>query len=510
VSDVALPAERWSSLALWHPDGVAPRSVVVGSGCPAKLRPGSNTIAGAQTAPADLVLVCPGGGERRRSRWLADALASVAATLDADGLLYLVVPATRRWRAAALLRAHGLERAATVVHIPNLATSRYLVPVSALPLRYALARLMPGYPRARRVARVLLHLAGTERVIGATLPAVALVGRRPAARPLFEWLFRLHEDVAVTGDGGAEHVVAVTSWRAQGGPTVLHVLALGCEQAALVVKVPGAPDDVTRIEEEEAILRRLGPAARAAGARLPVARLARLPDGRPVLVQTAVQGRPLAAVIAERPSTVTAILDDVSAWLERWNRATRRLEPLDAAVLDRELLQPAALVTPHIATGEQYRAWLVARCARLAGARVPFTACHNDLTMRNVLVDGEAPLGIVDWETGEEKGLPNGDLAYSVVDAVAAATGYASRVAAFAKCFFQEGEHAPVASRLLARSCHVLEVSPALAEIAFHACWVRHAADELRASGGKGRGPFLEVVERLAQYRNRVCTGMER
>jgi hypothetical protein len=487
--------------------------MVVGSGCPAKLHPASSAIehsrAAREDGPADLVVVCPGRGERRRSGWLEEALASVAAILDADGVIYVVLPATRRRRAAALLRAQGLELVAAVAHIPNVATSRYLVPVSTLALRYAFSRLMPSHPRARRVARVLLGLAGAEHMVGALFPAVALVGRRPAARPLFEWVFRLQEDVTAAGGGLAGHVVAVTSWRAQGGPTVLHLLMPDREQATLVVKVPSAPDDVARIQEEESILRRLGPAARAAGARLPAARLAHLADGRPVLVQTAVAGRPLAAVISERPGGLAAILEEVSAWLARWNRSTRRMEVLDAAVLDRELLGPAALVTPLVAAGEQYRSWLVARCTSLAGARVPFTARHNDLTMRNVLVDGEASLGIVDWETGEERGLPNGDLAYAVVDAVAATAGYASRVAAFAKCFLPDGEHAPVVGRLFARSCRTLDVSPALAEIAFHACWLRHAADELRATEGGARGPFLEVVERLAEQRDRVCTGMQ-
>ena len=523
MSDAALPAARWSSLALWHPDGVAPRSVVVGSACPAKLRPTGSVIERAHGArerePVDLVLVWPGRGERGRSEWLEEALASVSATLAPDGVIYLVLPATRRRRAAALLRAHGLEIVAAVAHLPDVATSRYLVPVSAAPLRYALSRLIPSYPRARRAARVLLGLAGAEQVVGSLFPAVALVGRRPGARPLFEWLFRLQEGVtgavderagdgAATVGGEAGRVVAVTSWRAQGGPTVLHVLTPGREEASVIVKVPGAADDVARVEEEESVLRRLGPAARAAGARLPMARLARLSDGRPVLVQTAVAGRPLAALIAERPSALAAILAEIAAWLERWNCSTCRVETLDAAVLDRELLRPAALVTPLIAAGAQYRSWLVARCAGLAGVPVPLVARHNDLTMRNVLIDGEGSLGIVDWETGEEKGLPNGDLAYTVVDAVAAAAGYASRVAAFTQCFLPDGAHVPVVGRLLARSCHALELSPALAEVAFHACWLRHAADELRVMEGRAPGPFLEIVERLAQRRDHMCMGM--
>ncbi|MBI3769760.1 MAG: hypothetical protein HY271_14910 [Deltaproteobacteria bacterium] len=483
----------------------------MGSGCPAKLCSASGAIerSHATRENADLVLVGPGRGECRRSGWLEEALASASAILDADGVIYVVLPATRRRRAAALLRAQGLELVATVAHLPNVKTSRYLVPVTPLALRYALSRLISSYPRARRLARVLLELAGAGHVVGTILPAVALVVRRPAARPPFEWLLRFPESVTALGGDLAWRVVMVTSWRAQGGSTVLHLLAPGREQATLVVKVPGIPEDVVRIEQEESILRRLGPAARAAGARLPEARLAQLADGRPVLVQTAVTGRPLAAMIAERPGTLAAILEEVSAWLERWNRSTRRVEALDAAVLEREILRPAALVTPLVAAGEQYRSWLAARCASLAGAQVPFTARHNDLTMRNVLADGEAPLGIVDWETGEEKGLPNGDLAYTVVDAVAAAAGYASRVEAFAQSFLPEGEHARIVSRLFARSCRALEVCPALAEIAFHACWLRHAADELRVAEGPARGPFLEVVERLARQRDRVYAGMQ-
>jgi hypothetical protein len=43
-----------------------------------------------------------------------------------------------------------------------------------------------------------------------------------------------------------------------------------------------------------------------------------------------------------------------------------------------------------------------------------------------------------------------------------------------------------------------LGLRPEIAELAFHACWIQHAAAEQRASLEPGHRPFLEVLRSVA------------
>jgi hypothetical protein len=48
------------------------------------------------------------------------------------------------------------------------------------------------------------------------------------------------------------------------------------------------------------------------------------------------------------------------------------------------------------------------------------------------------------------------------------------------------------------RLTQALSVGPALSELAFHACWLRHAVAEKRAASPTAPRPFLEIL-RLAE-----------
>jgi hypothetical protein len=41
-------------------------------------------------------------------------------------------------------------------------------------------------------------------------------------------------------------------------------------------------------------------------------------------------------------------------------------------------------------------------------------------------------------------------------------------------------------------------MTAAMAEVAFHACWLQHAANEHRREDPESRPPFLSIVQRLA------------
>jgi hypothetical protein len=143
-----------------------------------------------------------------------------------------------------------------------------------------------------------------------------------------------------------------------------------------------------------------------------------------------------------------------------------------------------------------YRDWLADRCTALAGTALPLVAAHHDLTMWNVRLDEPRALGVLDWAEAQGDALPLTDLFYSLADAAAACDGYRDRVAAVRGCFDPDGARvatvAPLAERLRAS----LELSPAAAELCFHACWLRHAGNERSANAAER--PFAEIVRWLA------------
>ncbi len=485
----------------WHPDGCAARSAVFGAGLPGKLLPRSSLDA-SPAKSADLVIVCP-SREERGARWVRETLAAAAAALHPDGLLYAILPAAVRRQAVARLACHDLAVVGEIAHLPTLESSRYLVPALERPLQYTLSFLVASRPSMRRAAGLLLGIAGAVQTVRTTFPAVALIARHPGARPLCDWISRIAPDRLGDADGLAERVIVVTPWRSVGGPAVLHVLAGGGDRAAFIIKAAETRDDGTRFSREHAALEQLGPTARGAGARVPEARLAELADGRPLLVQRGLSGRPLAAVIAEQRHRLPAVLAEVAGWIERWNQLTRHVRPLDAATIEREVLGPASRLAPVLDEGDLYRSRLAARCSSLLGRPVPFTARHNDLTMHNVLSGEDGSLGVVDWETAEASGLPGTDLAYAIVDAVAAASNYKDRADAFVRAFTGAGEQAPAIGLLMARHRAALAVPEEVADLAMHACWLHHAANEVRIN--PAGGPFV----RIARQVSRRCSWLE-
>jgi thiamine kinase-like enzyme len=126
------------------------------------------------------------------------------------------------------------------------------------------------------------------------------------------------------------------------------------------------------------------------------------------------------------------------------------------------------------------------------GKPVKLVAAHNDLTTANVLVGRDGRLAVVDWDTAAPRALPLTDLFYALADAEAATRRFADRVAAFFAAPTQE-----------ARFRAALGIDDALADLCFHACWLRHAANESLRPELKAR-PFLEIVRAIAAQRMRL------
>lgn len=481
-------AHQRSLLELLLPGGRAVRALSLGSGCPARLKPAA---ADPGDRPLDLAVIAPAKGEGGRA-WIRDAIAECAERLGPDGMIYVLAPRRARRGAARLLKAHGLALEPAILHLPDVSATRHLVPLEPVAAAEAFSRVVPLVPWKREAAGALFRLrAGAA--LAAAASDVALVARRPGARPLLAWLELPGVDAA-----DWRGAIISSSWRPGGTSAVLHP-STAKGTAPVVAKL--ALDPTAPPSPEEDRLSRLGAAARRAGASVPEVLASFDLHGVRVLVETRVGGELAAPRISRRPTRLEGVLGSVSSWLDRWQAATIRRAPLEAAQLDRELLAPAEMLAPSLSHGERYLATLRERCDRLAGAVVPLTASHNDLTMWNVLIDADGRPGVLDWEMAEEATLPMKDFFYMAADAVAATGGYRDRPGAARACFGEAGSRADVVGGLEARLAGTLDLDSELVAICSHACWLGHALNEHRAAKlGDGR-PFLEIVDWLAVTR---------
>jgi hypothetical protein len=499
AANESVEARRTSLLELLHPNGSSNQSFVIGSNSPAVLLPAPRAQDGKY---ADLVILAPTVTECRTSRWLEEAAQSLAQKLEADGVAYVLAPPPWRLRVKRLLRGNGLVIGPPIVHLPDRASSRYLVPLTPIPALYAFSKLLPLPPWGRRLAMIGLRLPGVQKLLGNVLPSVGFVAHRPGARPLFDWLFQLDQEGQRPGSA-----VISSSWRGQDGAVVLHRFPGWDAQPSAIAKMNLTATMAEERVAEAATLARLGPGARSAGAQVPQPLLLGRINDHPVLLQTVVCGQPLASLLASRPKRLPELMDYLAVWLERWNRSTVAIRPLDLGLLDRELLAPATLLGPLLERGREYRDWLTERCAAVAGMPVPLVATHNDLTMRNVFLTEQGRLGVIDWEAAREEGLPLVDFLYAVTDAAAAVRGYVDRPKAFEACFAPRGAHAKAVTQFLGRLRCAVEIPDEVAELCFHACWLHHAANEHRLGRSRGLGPFIEMVQQLHRRHFNAWTG---
>ena len=458
-----------SALALLHPDGRVRGTLLLGAG--------SGLLPVSESPPAgpgelDLVVLAPTEEDwaaRAPDGWLSDLR-----QLAPDGLVYAVASRRRRRAMRALLLQAGFEIEAEIAHVPGW-DARYLVPLARASLG-AFRHVGAVWPRRARV----LELA--PRAFGSLLPAVALVARPSGSRPLADWALRLEPAV-----GAPELACVIRRGRAPEDRIVVVRAAHGGAETILKIGVAGRERD---LNAERLALEQLGPGAREAGVNVPEPlSTSRLGDNA-ILVETALAGRTAAAVLGSRPRELPKVLGRVGAWLERWNRETCDMRVLEPADLDRLVREPIAVLGASL--DPRYVEWLEGRCRELTGVRCGFVAAHNDLTMFNILLEGDR-LGVLDWECARPDDLPLGDLAYAAVDATAAAARYGDRLAAYERAF-GTGPVAAQVEELVRRIRRAVDVDDELAELCLHSTWLRHAANE-KSDGSSGA--FLPILRRL-------------
>lgn len=178
----------------------------------------------------------------------------------------------------------------------------------------------------------------------------------------------------------------------------------------VVVKIPAtaaAGDAVDREGRMLVAIRRLGLGALASTVPRYVESLA--VEGRPVLVSTAVPGTPMSVgyhrwTHTARKELVRRDLESAFEWLAAFQSSTAHgTTPVvwPGAVLD----AVRGRWDGHPALAPAVTRLQVAQ-EQLLGSILPTTAVHGDFWFGNLLVDGRAVTGVVDWEAATPEGCP--------------------------------------------------------------------------------------------------------
>ena len=162
---------------------------------------------------------------------------------------------------------------------PDAKNLRCLVPLSPEVATYAYTNLIATRPGRRRLVLGALRVGWLARLVAGTLPAAGFAAGAATSRPLFAWLFP-------ATDAGVRSPLAVlsVSWRGSKGSLVAHGFEDGAALPSVVAKVRGSGTPAE--DDEAAVIRRLGPAARAAGAAVPEPLLIETGQNRAVLFET--------------------------------------------------------------------------------------------------------------------------------------------------------------------------------------------------------------------------------
>jgi aminoglycoside phosphotransferase len=233
-----------------------------------------------------------------------------------------------------------------------------------------------------------------------------------------------HEELDLAAFGVAERpaCILLTPRFSTSRHVVALVLAEETGRPALVAKLPRLAGDGVALSREAA---GLAAVRRALGETSSVPRLiAHFTDQQhPLLVETAIDGRPLspAAIARDRDGSI----EPAVAWLERVARTSAR----DTSREDDEARFRALIERPlqGLAAGDPADATLAALVERtlealapLRGARLPLVLEHGDTSHPNLLLRRFGDLAVVDWELADPDGMPGHDLGFFLVYAAGA------------------------------------------------------------------------------------------
>jgi hypothetical protein len=466
-------------LDLLHPTGRAAARLAIGGAARA-------IDHGEGERPVDLVVVAPRPDEVSRA-WLLAALATAADRMAHDAVAVVIAP--RRWRRTAerAIAAAGLVPADAVVTAPVWPDTKHFLPIAAAPLADGGPRYLGLGPFRARLAGTAARLEVGRRLMRRRAVGCALVARRRTGSEPFAWLAAL--------DGAASARATVSGPTRADAPTAV-VLRYPVSGSVPDLAIKVALDDAGRrgLARERTALTELAPAAARAGVEIPTVNR----DGPPWLLSTTVvRGAPASSVLARRSSQLERVARALVAWLTEWNRATASPAVASADLLDRLLLDAADRVTASDTSLADYRRLVGDLALRVRGQPIVLVTAHHDLTMANVL-DGGRTIGILDWEAADSAALPTTDLWYALADGAALACRI-SHAEAVEALVLGDARLPSWFSRAPAELASALSMPPDEGILAFHACWLHHAANEV--ARGERDGRFLAVVRSVATRR---------
>ena len=103
----------------------------------------------------------------------------------------------------------------------------------------------------------------------------------------------------------------------------------------------------------------------------------------------------------------------------------------------------------------------------------------------------------MDWETGQAEGWPLIDFHYALTDDVRIAASF-DWLQTIKACYQPQGGYASKVASWKEQLKLAIGLSPGLAELCFHACWLHHASNEHRVGRPGDPQPFLQIVQWLA------------
>jgi hypothetical protein len=459
---------------MWHPTGAPQGRLALGE----LAGPGS----GEDDGPIELAIIAPSAAEASRE-WVTQAIAVSASRLGRHGIAWIVVPRRSRVAAERALRRFDLTLLDAVLAIPRWPRSTDLVPLAPAALRYAATRNLGLSSATSEILAGLVSRTMSKRLVRRLAPSCALVAARAPMLPILGWLGDLD---------GSDVATATVSSGDRRDARVAIVLRFPPQRRAPDLFVKAALDDagVARLQAERAALRRLAPTAAGAGAAVPIAK----PCSRPWLLATEpIAGSSAAALLTRAPRRLPPLARTVSAWLLRWNRATAWRTTAAAELLERRVLGPVSRLLADGTASEPYARALAMLAARQQEHGLLVVASHGDLTMANVLLARSSPV-ILDWESATADGLPLTDLWYAIADGVARAARvtHASAVQALVT---GSAPALPALALMPAHHAAALRLSADETILAFHACWLAHADNELRR--GSEHRPFTATVRAI-------------
>ena len=433
----------------------------------------------AATGSFDLAVLCaPTSGELERA----------VSLLRPGGSVYLEARSVLRdRRLSQLARGYartferlGLEDTQLFWHVPSFSRASAIVPLSEPRAVRSFLRRRRGRMHARLAARLGRLLAGSP-LLALTAPHVSLVARRrDGAHP------RRPCAAIVPGAEVQDLSFVLLTPRFR---TSRHAVSLlvprGSTEPTLVAKRPRLADDLQGIAREASVIGAVEASPGSAGT-IPRVVAFEPSAPQPVLVETALAGETITpAMLRGSPSTY---VEAIVSWLARLPTAPAGSDP---SWYERLVERPLELFADAFpAEAEESR--LVDRTLSLVepirNTSFPLVVEHGDLSHPNLIRLRDGRVGVLDWELGEERGLPLHDLCFFLAY-VAFATRQAREttelVTAFDEAFI--GQDAWAAPTLRAYADRLGLHANVLLPL-FVCCWARYTSRLVtRAEGEPGR-----------------------